>query len=411
MLILGKKTTSVFDFLRGYPGKFRNYLHLGDRDDDILWPKCDLSNLLVWKEVYLSSRSPKVPPMFSAYWNSGENQTAKSELASPSNSNSASGRASSTLSSAPMSDSEDVDVPSTGTRLPQSDNSAQSCQTLSTYNCDQLLLNGAVKSIEINNPVKECQHGDGDVDVKSQELVQDSTSLPMLNRPLLSSTGVESSTDTLVPESDKEERRERYSSALLHEQELLHQYPARILDKKQQQISTNPFPLHSVGAISKREPNDANILKTHGQDKEGRRSMMFEASYDSDGLLTINDPVQETLSSLIKTHREEVVSLRKELCITRKRLIRRSSEGPTTGSTDAGAHATSVRPSSCSAYRDAKNYNINSSKKSATSVASSWENVDESDMSVGMWSAPADSLSTMNCQRCQTSIWAGNSPQ
>ena len=96
----------------------------------------------------------------------------------------------------------------------------------------------------------------------------------MLNRPLLSSTGVESSTDTLVPESDKEERRERYSSALLHEQELLHQYPARILDKKQQQISTNPFPLHSVGAISKREPNDANILKTHGQDKEGRRSMM-----------------------------------------------------------------------------------------------------------------------------------------
>ena len=137
---IGEKTTSVFDFLRGYPGKFRNYLHLGDRDDDILWPKCDLSNLLVWKEVYLSSRSPKVPPMFSACWNSDENQTSKSELASPSISNSASGRASSTPSSAPMSDSEDVDGPSTGTLtlLPQSDNSADSCQTLSTHNCDQV---------------------------------------------------------------------------------------------------------------------------------------------------------------------------------------------------------------------------------------------------------------------------------
>ena len=96
----------------------------------------------------------------------------------------------------------------------------------------------------------------------------------MLNRPLISSTGVESSTDTLVPESDIEEQRERYSSALLQEQHILHQYPARMLDKKQQQMSTNHLPLRSVGTNSKREPNKANILTTLGQDQEGRRSMM-----------------------------------------------------------------------------------------------------------------------------------------
>ena len=43
----------------------------------------------------------------------------------------------------------------------------------------------------------------------------------------------------------------------------------------------------------------------------------LDVAYDSDGLLTISDPVQETLTSLIKTHRDEVLSLRKELCITR----------------------------------------------------------------------------------------------
>ena len=47
-------------------------------------------------------------------------------------------------------------------------------------------------------------------------------------------------------------------------------------------------------------------------------AQQFEVSYDSDGLLSISDPVQETLSGLIKTHREEVESLRKELCITRQ---------------------------------------------------------------------------------------------
>ena len=135
------KTTSVFDFLRGNPDKFRNYLHLGERDDDVLWPKCDLSNLLVWKEVYLSSRSPKVPPMFPPACNGNENQTAKSELASPSNSNSASGRASSTSSSAPVSDSEDVDYLShKGSLLPplQPQVSTDSSQKSSSFNCDQV---------------------------------------------------------------------------------------------------------------------------------------------------------------------------------------------------------------------------------------------------------------------------------
>ena len=88
----------------------------------------------------------------------------------------------------------------------------------------------------------------------------------------------------------------------------------------------------------------------------------------------------------------------------RKRLIRRSSEGPSTGLTNAGAHSSSgrrfnERPSSCGGERGAKAHCLKSSKTSAASVASSWENVDESDVNSGMWSAPIDSLATMNCQR------------
>ena len=129
-----------------------------------------------------------------------------------------------------------------------------------------------------------------------------------------------------------------------------------------------------------------------------------DVPYDSDGLLTISDPVQETLCSLIKAHREEVASLRKELCMTRRRLIRRYSEGPATSFTNAAGTSTGrrhERPSSCaSGGSGIKAHCCKSSATNAVSVASSWENVDESDVNVGgMCSAPIDSLATMNCQR------------
>ena len=42
-----------------------------------------------------------------------------------------------------------------------------------------------------------------------------------------------------------------------------------------------------------------------------------ENPYDSDGLLTINDPVQDQICNLIRTHEEEVSALRRELSLTR----------------------------------------------------------------------------------------------
>ena len=144
-----KNTMSVFDFLRSNPDKFRNYLHMCGHDDNVIWPKCELSNLLVWKEVYLSSRSHKIPPMFSPLCNDNDSQMVKSEAASHSNSASVSGRVSSTSSASASDGEEVVEITRQGKLTPlynesgirrplQTEFTVNSGQKSSSFNCDQV---------------------------------------------------------------------------------------------------------------------------------------------------------------------------------------------------------------------------------------------------------------------------------
>ena len=51
-----EQTRDVWDFLRHHPFKFRNLLY--SRRDDILWPKSDVRDLLLWRDVYVSELRP-----------------------------------------------------------------------------------------------------------------------------------------------------------------------------------------------------------------------------------------------------------------------------------------------------------------------------------------------------------------
>ena len=107
------------------------------------------------------------------------------------------------------------------------------------------LLNGTVEEMKAKSAADEwhLREGDGGYD-KGQELLRDSTLQPVLSRPLLAAaSAVESSTDTLVPETDVEERRKLYSSALRQEQHP-HRCHAQIQDKQQPQppLLRGPWP-------------------------------------------------------------------------------------------------------------------------------------------------------------------------
>ena len=142
------------------------------------------------------------------------------------------------------------------------------------------LLNGTVEEMKAKSAADEwhLREGDGGYD-KGQELLQDSTLQPVLSRPLLAAaSAVESSTDTLVPETDVEERRKLYSSALRQEQHP-HRCHAQIQDKQQPQLSTKHPPLLSVGTKSTRGLMEGNNSTTIGRDAEGRQLMMVSCLY------------------------------------------------------------------------------------------------------------------------------------
>ena len=82
----------------------------------------------------------------------------------------------------------------------------------------QLNPSSTVKEIVYKSPAEEWHPREGNGEnIKG---LKKSTFQSVLNRPLLDDGGVDSSTDTLVPESDVEERRKLYSSALRQEQHL-----------------------------------------------------------------------------------------------------------------------------------------------------------------------------------------------
>jgi len=50
-----ERTRSIWGYLRSHPGKFRNFLFV--RRDEVLWPRCEVRDLLLWQDVYVGEGS------------------------------------------------------------------------------------------------------------------------------------------------------------------------------------------------------------------------------------------------------------------------------------------------------------------------------------------------------------------
>merc|ERR1712013_590013 len=46
-----ERTRSIWGYLRSYPSKFRNFLFV--RREEVLWPRCEVRDLLLWQDVYV----------------------------------------------------------------------------------------------------------------------------------------------------------------------------------------------------------------------------------------------------------------------------------------------------------------------------------------------------------------------
>ena len=96
--------------------------------------------------------------------------------------------------------------------------------------------------------------------------------MTMPNQHLLATNGIESSTDTLVPEADVEERRTLYCSALRQEHQL-RRCQVQTPNKEHPQLLSKPFKAPSVDTVAVAE-EATNSTKLLGQEKEGQQLMM-----------------------------------------------------------------------------------------------------------------------------------------
>ena len=95
----------------------------------------------------------------------------------------------------------------------------------------------------------------------------------MPNQHLLAANGIESSTDTLVPEADVEERRKLYCSALPQEQQL-RRCQVQTPNKEHTQLLSKPLKAPSVDTTAAVEEVTNSTTKLFGPEKEGQQQMM-----------------------------------------------------------------------------------------------------------------------------------------
>ena len=54
-LKIKERTRSIWGYLKSHPSKFRNFLFV--RREEVLWPRCEVRDLLLWQDVYMGESS------------------------------------------------------------------------------------------------------------------------------------------------------------------------------------------------------------------------------------------------------------------------------------------------------------------------------------------------------------------
>jgi len=406
---VSEKTRSVWDYLEHHHVKFRNFLfetRLTKEAVDPLWPRCEVRDLLLWKDVYVVADVSN-----SGNGNGGSSGNTRSNGSC----NSASTASSSGLNS------RCEDVPSTDAV----DSSSREDDGLHPNDCNG---SGPPKSENLKKVHDELERlersgsfssqGNGSTAAVAPEGAEEAPAALTQNLSNPSSSisarlgqraAIESSTDTLVDSSRCQ------TSTNAAEVQVANSTP--LCDPAiKSKIPTENGGFGGGGSIGCPSNYASNCLM--GCDL----NQYFKEPIDTDGLTAHHNQVQERLVRIFASHQAEVQALRRDLQCTRVALFKHksllSSSRGCNGSVNAALACNSdheILQGDIEIGKEAKaghngathgpTHNSGSSSTGACSDASStWEAVDEKEANPTLW-VPDHAVAA--CMKCSTNFWFG----
>jgi len=408
---VSEKTRSVWDYVEHHHVKFRNFLYENRKSNlskeavDPLWPRCEVRDLLLWKDVYVVSDVS----------GSGNNGGSAVNARSNGSCNSAS-----TASSSGMN-SRCEDVPTTDTV----DSSAISSREDNGLNPSECNGTGPPKSEmkKVHDELERLErsgslslqgtNGSATADVgpeaERDRLNQQHLSHPSPISARLGRTAIESSTDTLVESSSR-------CQATINSAEVQIANWTPLCDAANKSKIPSENGTTGIGCTSSSSWMSTCLM---GCDL----NQYFKEPIDTDGLTAHHNEVQERLVRIFATHQAEVQELRRDLQCTRVALFKQkslfSSSRGCNGSVNAALAFDSdneILQGGIEAGKEVKNghhnggpvpagINSGSSSTGACSDASStWEAVDEKEANPTLW-VPDHAVAA--CMKCSTNFWFG----
>lgn len=421
---LSERTRSVWSYLAHHPYKFRNFLYASETaqsdDAEPLWPRCEVRDLLLWKDVYVAPE-PSRP--------------AASNVNNGNATNSSSGNGSGQESrSGGVSSSEQLDSGANSSRDGSEHGGELKRQDIKLVRdeLEKLQVNGSEKesSPELrpngDPSVKACDNdasitADGDDD--GTEPRTSSVGSIAQHRLRRHSRAIESSTDTLVPESDVEERlKSRQDNGGKTSQNETQQQASE--DEARQKCLSDHYGKGKGKSLTEvnnsRSSQHQRLLQQRpltflGGDVAEDIRLYFEAPLDTDGLAAHHNEVQERLVKIFAAHQTEVQTLRRDLQWTRIALLRQKAalkgdkddllgidNDEAAAATAAAAAAAAAAVASASG--PGAGHSGSSSTGAGSDASSTWEAVDERETKPTLW-VPDHAASA--CMKCNTNFWFG----
>ena len=254
-LKIKERTRSIWGYLRSHPSKFRNFLFV--RRDEVLWPRCEVRDLLLWQDVYMGE--------------SAASQIIKEVTGSQSGNGSVE----------ETDNGHDRDLADELQKL-QVTPARFYFDSVSTFVMSQ---NGSKESKESTPDVCPEYRRDSSSEDSSQSssTEQYPTFAGTDSQPPVNGSGhIERSTDTLVPDSELQPRLEAGTKTSLTPE-----------IKRSELVGSLPLP---------------------------GRVQVSESPLDSDGLVAHQDQVQRRMVEIFSSHQAEINALRRDLHMSRLAL-------------------------------------------------------------------------------------------
>eukprot|EP00092_Neocalanus_flemingeri_P094563 GFUD01120259.1.p1 GENE.GFUD01120259.1~~GFUD01120259.1.p1 ORF type:complete len:972 (-),score=250.85 GFUD01120259.1:755-3670(-) len=304
-----ERTRSIWGYLRSHPGKFRNFLFV--RRDEVLWPRCEVRDLLLWQDVYV-----------------GEG-VGGSLLGGKEVSSSQGGSREGSENGGENGLAEEIDKLQNGSKESTPDV------------CPEYRRKSSDSSEESTGCLDPSQFPNFPQPANGQPVPASNTT-PRLERRSV----IESSTDTLVPESELQKSKKSHN-----------------------------YTLPPLNTQFEETMNSSSIS-------------VFSDPLDSDGLVAHHNQVQRRMVEIFSSHQAEVTALRRDLHMSRLAL------------TQAGLKTDQI----LSQEEHQEHFMDGRSGVESTTSEVSWEAVDDTETRPTLW-VPDHAASS--CMGCHTQFWFG----